>query len=139
MKKWTPEEDAVLRETLRSGGTLEDVAEKLGRSWDSVEGRCRILGMSRTGEICPQRANAYRLREERREQAKARALKNKRERNLGGFWQAAGLEGRRGTHSGPPVVTPDRYPLPHATLTAALCGDPPPGRSALDRMRQAAE
>lgn len=137
MKKWTPEEDAVLRETLRSGGTLEDVAEKLGRSWDSVEGRCRILGMSRTGEICPQRANAYRLREERREQAKARALKNKRERNLGGFWQAAGM-GRNGQQPHP-VVTPDRYPLPHTNLTAAFCGDPPPGRSALDRMRQAAE
>ncbi len=32
-----------------------------------------------------------------------------------------------------PVILPDMLPRPHVSLSAELLGDPPPGRSALDR------
>ena len=43
--KWTPEDDAVLRNSCEAGDYLEDIAKRLERSIESVRTRANVLGV----------------------------------------------------------------------------------------------
>lgn len=65
--EWTKEEDRILREMFHAGTTINDVSDRLGRSYNSVKERASLL---RKTEVLPfaqrgRRPDAYSEEEER--------------------------------------------------------------------------
>lgn len=119
--KWGEEDTQILRDMKAEGKTDAEIAFRLKRSKNSVNNRWRWLGL--TDEQKQRRLETIRLSQ------RASSLRV------------------RGIGAARPVIDP---PCPVALaerdrreatkprdLTAALCGDPRPGFSALDRMRSA--
>lgn len=120
---WTPEEDAVLRQMKAQGAAFRKIAAEVGRTWCSTVHRWRLLN----------------IKDEERESrsARARTYRAERRRRDSGYKE-------RGADIVRPLVVPDevfverneRLSTPRS-LTGAICGDPPPGYSALDRRQEA--
>jgi hypothetical protein len=115
-KLWTPQEDQTLRALRAAGRPYDDIATTLARTPVSV--RARWDHLNRT----PEAATARRTRMRRRA------------RNP----NAMQINRSEGEARPPQAVIAERQRMFEAgwrSLTARLLGDPPIGRSALDRLQ----
>lgn len=112
---WSEEETANLAAHKAAGRTDEECAALMGRTLHSIRERRNYVGMNPDGSIDEARGEAHRL--------KIRGMVNAlRKHGAGRIIEKPGLP-------------KDRYPRGHDNLTALICGDPAPGRSALDQKR----
>jgi hypothetical protein len=112
---WTAEEDERLVGLRRRGESAKAIAALLNRTVKSVQARIADRGIKRDGTVCAALAAERR----RKSRAAVRA------------WQ---LAHRATPVAAKPQPEPWQFPPPDTRdMTAFLCGDPLPGRSALDR------
>lgn len=111
---WTPEEDtrlwALVRAAQATGGKFD---------WHAIAAQMP----NRNPDACKQHYFLLKRKEEGRPERKPYAERERRTR-------AEIVEARQAP------IPETKWPR-HASLTAAICGDPLPGRSALDEKRQA--
>jgi hypothetical protein len=65
-KRWTPEEDAICLEMTAAGATSVEIGTRLGRPWQGVQTRRRILSgvrYKRVGQPKPQAPISTRVRQ----------------------------------------------------------------------------
>ena len=120
---WTEEETATLTAMMRAGFGFDDVAAKLpGRSRQSVKERWRWINRSEE------------IKQARRDRVNRYRAEHRGEPD-------PGVRRSMPMQHVPADILIDRDTrlLAPRSITGTICGDPPPGFSALDRKRQGAD
>jgi len=114
-RRWTAEEDQLLRNLIGSGQSLKEAAPLLGRPYHSTKEHWRWINM--TVEQRMERANRLRMS------------------GPSGIIRRVDENSTRGATPSHLFEERDRRLSADRSLTCRLMGDPPPGFSALDRRR----
>lgn len=123
---WSDVQDDALRSMMAEGLSLAAIAEKLGKTRQAISNRINYCCIRSDGSTDA-------AERERRHIARREQIRQWRARNPG---RAQGNRPRaRLAEPSPSAAEPDLPPADTRDLTALLCGDPLPGRSALDRRR----
>jgi hypothetical protein len=115
---WTAEETAILRKMMKDCHSFRVIAKKLGRTLKSIEEKWYRLNMSED------------VRERRRERARRRRQADNEKRSIRSH--SVLIISTRPT-SDLLAERDAKSAIPPRDLTAAFCGDPKPGFSALER------
>jgi hypothetical protein len=117
---WTAEEWDRADKLRNDGADWSRIAELLGRSHKAVKAKFQLMNFT------PEQREAKREYQRRKRDEKKKYEKSGR--------QAAGLQNARELPCAEIFIERDRrLALPARDLTAAFCGDPKPGFSALDK------
>ena len=149
---WTSAEDARVAATPGTAASIGALAEELGRGIKTVWNRRSVLRKKASKEAgqplrkpwtVEEDAQLLRLRAEGKTFLTIAHRLGRRQRSCAEHYALLCGEPASGDYGGvrhepPPSILAERdacLSYGHVSLTAAICGDPLPGRSALDRRR----